>query len=149
MSRCCGSDKNSNERLVCAECGNPGRPVKKITLEHLLKEDKVSLIKDIQYFFCLTPDCYIVYFSADKDVFRKEDLKVRVGVKEKEDPVPICYCFNYTKKMILDDLIKNGRSVIREFITKGTKTASCECEITNPQGSCCLGNVAQVIKEKK
>ncbi|HHT9116074.1 MAG TPA: putative iron-sulfur cluster-binding metallochaperone, partial [Candidatus Wunengus californicus] len=76
----------------------------------------------------------------------KTDLKVRVGLKETEEPMPVCYCFGYTKKMIMNDFFKNDRSTIQEEITKKVKQGICRCEVTNPQGTCCLGNVAQVIK---
>ncbi len=31
-------------------------------------------------------------------------------------------------------------------MTTGTKTGQCACDIRNPQGSCCLGNVGAVVK---
>jgi hypothetical protein len=123
-----------------------GKPVKKKTLEHLLKEDRTSLIRNIQYYFCPSPCCNVVYFSRNTDNFYKADLKVRVGLKETEEPIPVCYCFGYTKKMIVEDFLKNGRSTIHEEITKKVKEGICRCEATNPQGACCLGNVAQVLK---
>ncbi len=144
---CCNS-KNSHKDFAtqCSACGKIGKPVKKKTLEHLLKEDRVSLIRDTQYYFCQTPHCNVVYFSRNSDTFYKTDLKVSVGLKETEEPIPVCYCFGYTKKMIVEDFFKNGRSTIQEEITKKVKQGICRCEVTNPQGTCCLGNVAQVLK---
>lgn len=149
MSRCCEPQENKNKRLVpCKECGQIGKVVKRVTFEHLVKDGKISFQGDVTYFFCATADCNVVYFSNDGDVFCKADLKVRVGIKEAEEPIPVCYCFNYTKKMILDDIIKNGRSTIQERIAKEAKMGNCQCEIKNPQGSCCLGEVARIIKYK-
>ena len=144
---CCNS-KNSHKGFVitCNECGKTGKPVKRKTLEHLLKEGRVSLVRDTQYYFCSTPHCNVVYFSRNSDTFYKTDLKVRVGLKETEEPIPVCYCFGYTKKMITDDFFKNDRSTIQGEITKKVKQGICRCEVTNPQGTCCLGNVAQVLK---
>lgn len=132
--------------IQCNECGKTGKPVKRKTLEHLLKEDRVSSIRNVQYFFCPSPSCNVVYFSEDEILFYKTELKVRVGVKETEEPIPVCYCFGYTRKMILEDFLKNGRSTIQEEITKKVKEGMCRCEITNPQGTCCLGIVATVVK---
>ena len=143
---CCNS-KIAKQGLLsqCNECGKTGKPVKRITLEHLLKEDRVSSIRNVQYFFCPSPSYNLVYFSEDGDTFYKTDLTVKVGLKETEEPIPVCYCFGYTRGMILGDFLKNGRSTIREEIEKNVKEGRCRCEITNPEGKCCLGNVAQVL----
>lgn len=78
----------------------------------------------------------------------KADLKVRVGSKETEEPILVCYCFGYTRKMIEDDFLRNGRSTIQKEITKKVKEGKCRCEVMNPQGTCCLGDVAQVLKHQ-
>ncbi len=148
MSACCETTKDrENQVSRCKECGNTGKPVKRITLTHLLREEKVPYIRDVSYFFCPTPDCDVVYFPDAGEAFYTADLKVRVGIKETEPPIPVCYCYGYTRDMIQDDLIQNGRSTIREIIARKTKTGSCQCEIRNPQGSCCLGEVAGIIKD--
>lgn len=148
MGKCCDS-KNSDKEpsSQCKECGGIGKPVKNITLAHLVKKDKLTFIKNIPYFFCSTPNCNVVYFSKDGEVFYKTDLKIRVGIKETEDPIPVCYCFDYTKKMILDDIAQNGYSTIEAKIKKKVKAGECRCEITNPKGVCCLGEVSKIVKE--
>ncbi|MCR4319040.1 MAG: hypothetical protein NUV74_01715 [Candidatus Brocadiaceae bacterium] len=144
---CCNS-KNSHKGFAaqCNTCGKTGKPVKRETLEHLLKEDRVSLVRDTKYYFCQTPHCDVVYFSRNSDTFYKADLKVRVGLKETEEPIAVCYCFGYTTKMIKEDFLKNGHSTIQKEITNNVKQGICRCEVTNPQGTCCLGNVVQVVK---
>lgn len=147
MSECCNFKKqNDNLQIQCKKCGETGKSVKKVTLEHLLKEEKISSMKDIPYFFCSTPNCSVVYFSKKGESFYKKNLKVRVGLKEKEELIPVCYCFDYSKKIILDDVCENGKSTIYERIRKEIKEGNCKCEITNPQGSCCLSNVANIIQ---
>jgi len=149
MSGCCNLKiENTKRFLRCKECGKLGKPVKITTLEHLLIQEKIASIEDARYFFCSTPDCNVVYFSENVN-FYKADLKVRVGLKEAEDPIPVCYCFNYTKKMILDDLIQNEHSTIKERIVKEAKMGNCQCGIKNPEGSCCLANIAKIIKDFK
>jgi len=147
METCCNSENiNVSKSTKCNECGNAGKPVKRKTLEHLLIEKRVSSIRDIQYFFCSSSHCDVVYFTIDTDIFHKADLKVRVGLKETDEPIPVCYCFGYTRNMIIDDLIKNGRSMIKEDITKKINEGICQCEVTNPEGVCCLGNVSLLVK---
>lgn len=149
MSGCCNLKiENTKRFLKCKECGKLGKPVKRITLEHLLIQEKIASIQNIQYFSCSTSNCNVVYFSKNVN-FYKADLKIRVGIKETEEPIPVCYCFNYTKKMILDDLIQNGLSTIKKRISDEIKMGNCQCEIKNPEGSCCLANIAKVIKDFK
>lgn len=148
MKECCDLKKNDEKiPAQCQKCGNIGRPVKRTTLEHLLKEEKLSFMRDAQYFFCSTLNCDVVYFSNKENAFYKTDLKIRVGIKETEEPIPVCYCFGYTKKMILDDIAQNGHSTTETKIKDAIKKGVCRCELTNPEGICCLGNVRKVIKE--
>lgn len=83
---------------ICRECGNKGKSVKEITLKSLVRSQKLEAIKNLDgFFFCETPTCKVVYFNNEQQVYlRKEDVKVRVGIKETEDPIPVCYCFGWT-----------------------------------------------------
>ncbi len=51
----------------------------------------------------------------------------------KEDDL-VCYCFNYTRKQIEEDYIKNGYSKILEKITHEMKVGGCNCAQKNPKG---------------
>ncbi len=46
----------------------------------------------------------------------------------------VCYCFEYTKKQIEDDFIKNGKSTIMQRIALAKKNGECNCAIKNPKG---------------
>jgi len=100
------------------------------------------------YYFCEAPDCDVVYFplNSDEPSFRRSDLLVRVGLKETEDPVPVCYCFGFTRKDIWDEITQAGRSTIAELIKVEVRAGNCACEVKNPSGKCCLGNVARVVR---
>jgi cation transport ATPase len=54
--------------------------------------------------------------------------------KERQIKDLICYCFQYTKHDIKQDLMKNGRSLIMERIMKEKKTGGCDCKNLNPKG---------------
>jgi hypothetical protein len=106
-------------------------------------------IVDGQYHFCSTPTCDVVYFNNEHDSqFRKHDLLVRVGLKETDDPIPVCYCFGYTRKMILDEVEQRGHSTVTERIKAEVKAENCACEIKNPSGRCCLGDVAGIVRRR-
>ncbi len=144
MAECC--EPKRNVKAFCPECGKQGKPVQKITLESFLKD--LVEIQGKAYWFCVTRDCDTVYFALDgTSRFHKKDLKVRVGIKETEDPIPLCYCFGWDRKKIWDEIEATGKSTAVESITKEVKAGNCFCERSNPQGTCCLGNVSQAVKE--
>jgi len=67
------------------------------------------------------------------------DLRVRVHAKHPDDDkAPVCYCFDYTPADI------EASTSIRETITREVQAGHCACEVRNPKGSCCLGDIARV-----
>lgn len=146
MSECCEIQQNP-KKVLCPVCKKPGKPVEDITTHSLILESELERLGSGEYLFCSTPDCPVVYFPQKVgSVFYKDDLKVRVTQKEIEDPIPICYCFHYTRQMVLDEMLQKGKTTIPDHIRAEVKAGNCSCEITNPQGSCCLGNVSRAVK---
>ncbi len=130
----------------CPECGARAKLVSGQTVKAMLA---VSLrhVRDVEYLFCRTPDCPVVYFSADGlQTFTTDDVRERVYQKEPNaDEVFVCYCFRHT----VGDARAATPALQREIlddINAGIKTGQCACDLHNPQGACCLGNVRQVIK---
>jgi len=48
--------------------------------------------------------------------------------------------------MIRGELAATGKSTVIDRIAAEMKADFCACEIRNPQGSCCLGNVKAAVK---
>lgn len=144
-SCCCGPAAKTAS--VCQVCGNPGSPVNGITIESLVRDERSSrLVSRNGFSFCRTVDCPVVYFdNLQEEYIEKKDVKVRVGIKETEDPVPVCYCFGWTQKKIDDEIILTGRSSAIDDITNKMKTIGCGCERNNPSGMCCLKDVKNYI----
>jgi len=46
----------------------------------------------------------------------------------------ICFCFEYTRQDIEEDLNKNGQSLIMEKIKAEKKFGNCQCATKNPKG---------------
>ena len=46
----------------------------------------------------------------------------------------ICYCFEYTRQDIEDDVRQNSRSLIMEDIQREKKFGNCRCAEKNPEG---------------
>ncbi len=136
------------ERLFCPACGQKGRAVKRITIASLLKPEHRFRIPEGETFgFCSTQSCSTVYYGNGKALFNKGNLSVRVGLKETEDSIPLCYCFGFTRSSIEEEIREKGKTDIPDRIKEELKKENCYCEITNPQGVCCLGNIAKAAEE--
>lgn len=137
----------AREVNACPECGKTGKPVEGQTVKSLLA---VSLreVKEVQYLFCRTQSCSVVYFSFDgEQVFTVEQVRERVYQKEPEaEGVFVCYCFRHTVGD-LRSASHEGRIAIVDNINTGISAGQCACDLRNPQGSCCLGNVNRLIKQ--
>ena len=151
MEACCAvpESRTAPSVHVCSACGRRARKVGRLTVEHLLRPGLVRRIGETQYYFCGTAACPVVYFPYDAGAasFQKPDLSVRVGLKETEDPVPICYCFGITRKEIWDEIDETGASTITNRIKAEVQDGNCACELKNPSGQCCLGNVTRAVKD--
>lgn len=157
MSCCNSSDSNCSSESkkihinICPNCQKPGAKVKQVTLKAMLS---VSLkeIREEEYFFCSQRECEIVYFSNSQDgdgktnTFNKQNLRVQVFQKEELGETPVCYCFKHTFNSIQGEIKGNESEGVYDEISDLLKKGKCACEIRNPQGSCCLGNVKKVVK---
>jgi bacterioferritin-associated ferredoxin len=90
-----------------------------------------------------------VYYGGDGTQFRKDQIRVRVGLKETEDPVQVCYCFGVTERMIREEIRRTGRSTASARIRSEVKAGKCRCEVENPSGRCCLGEVIRAEKRSE
>lgn len=150
MTDCCktpAEPTKPKDRLLCPQCGCEGQPVGWATVQALLKPDALSIVNRCQYAFCETPHCPVVYFAADGTQLTKEHVRVQVGLKETENPVLVCYCFHMTERLIHEEVQRTGRSSASARIRAEVKAGYCRCEVENPSGRCCLGNVIRVEQQ--
>ncbi|MFK5921999.1 MAG: mercuric transporter MerT family protein [Verrucomicrobiota bacterium] len=137
------------KKEFCPKCGEPGKSVKEITLQSLLKGDEKERITALPYFFCKTPSCPVVYFNpSGVSIFEKNSLKVRVGIKENKAPRPVCYCFDHSIEEIEAQVETTGESTVLDDIATRMKD-ECWCETKSPMGSCCMSTVSKHIKTAK
>ena len=136
---------------ACPRCGEAGKSVDIQTVKALLALPLTEL-RATRYRFCRTADCPTVYFAEeDGQTFEEPALRELVHQKHPEaDDVFVCYCFRHTPGSIRSEIESTGRSTVVVAITAGIQAGQCACEIRNPQGSCCLGNVrAAVAREEQ
>lgn len=145
MESCCTAKPAAAAATACPVCRRPGRTVERITLKALLRSEALVGLSDAPYRFCPTAACGVVYFAAES-VFRREDLSVPVFQKEPEGGRTVCYCFGIAEADLRREIAETGTSTAAERITALVKADRCACEVRNPQGTCCLGNVLAAVK---
>lgn len=146
MEDCCCPGEAGTVPEKCPECATIGKPVSTLTLKHMVKPEFLELADKPGFRFCKSPECEMVYFNPEGEHLGKADVRLRVGLKEKEDPLPLCYCFGFTEAMVREEIRETGHCTIPQRITTEIKAGRCACEIRNPQGSCCLSSVAAAVK---
>jgi hypothetical protein len=151
MSDCC-SVKHSPVAPPVATCpmnGARSKQVDRLTVKSLVRQLPLKM-PNTQYYFCETQDCDVVYFAFDSQapIFRRGDLLIRVGAKEESDPIPVCYCFGFTRKDIEDEIAETSRSTVADRISAEVTAARCACEVKNPSGKCCLGEVRRTTNDR-
>jgi hypothetical protein len=118
------------------------------TMESLLKPEALERLAEEPYYFDRTPECNVVYFSNEApSYFHKDALTVRVGLKETESPIPLCYCFGHTAESAREEIVTTGRSTVAQRIATEVQVGNCSCEVKNPSGKCCLGDVNRAIQQ--
>lgn len=134
-------------KALCPKCGEHAKGVLARTLAHLLTEEaKASLACLEGFHYCKTPSCEVVYFRSE-ELLTQKDLTITVGLKEGAVPATLCYCFGWTEEKIVEELRQTGETHALEDIKAKMKNPGCSCEILNPGGGCCLGDVTAAIKK--
>lgn len=141
---------NNSNLLDCPRCNEKGNSVQLTTVKSLLLSKFNNLISENKpYYFCYSTKCDVVYFNDEKEIITKFNLKERATQKFKDLDVKTCFCFNVTKGDIIDELKATGDCKIINLIKTKMKDPGCFCEISNPQGTCCLANNIDYINEQQ
>ncbi len=149
MADCCNTSPpigNQQKTGSCPHCATAGRHAGRQTVEALVKSEVLERLNGKAHVFCATPTCPVVYYSPDGAGILKQDVRTRVGIKETDDPVPVCYCFGVTKRMVHEEVERTGRSTASAWIRAEVKAGNCRCEVESPSGRCCLTDLIQTEK---
>jgi len=98
------------------------------------------------YRFCRDPACEVVYFNGTDQVFVADDLRVPVWQKEPAGARMLCYCFGENEADMRREIVEFGTSQAVERIRAHITAGRCACELRNPRGACCLGDVVSAVK---
>ena len=158
MSDCCaapGSTESCNIAVgqtdartdgSCSTCGTEGRPVERQTVLHHLKHEHLEHVGDEAFRFCAYQQCPVVYYGDRGTRFTVAEVRELVGAKMTGDARPICYCFGFTEGDARDEIVRTGTSNIPATVSGLIKAHMCACEVRNPSGACCLGEVTRTVK---
>ena len=159
---CCLTESATDEReesetiayeisnQLCTNCEGQSRPVSRKTVLLMLKPHLLDEVMTGTYGFCSARDCPVVYFEEHgSHRFTTDDLRVTVGVKVTEDPIPLCYCFGFDESHIRDEIAITSTTNIPERIAALIREGLCACNARNPLGVCCLGEVNKAVKRLK
>lgn len=137
----------SNAKPMCPACQSDSSTVGIKTLKHWLKASFIPEVPEENFYFCSAANCSVVYFSEKGTTYQTEDVRARIGAKEKNGQSPVCYCFDVTEEIIKSGLNGTGKNGFSKWIGIEIKKGNCACEIRNPSGRCCLAAIKQIEKE--
>lgn len=131
---------------VCPKCGKRGKSVGRQTVRALVSDSLRAVQEGTNNFFCRTEFFPTVYITCvGHQTFNVDQTQEYVCHKEPDnDRVLICYCFQHTLGNIKTATLENRLAIIEDIKT-GIKAGMCGCDLRNPQGSCCTGNIQALI----
>ncbi|MGB9737122.1 MAG: hypothetical protein C0184_17185 [Chloroflexus aggregans] len=134
---------------LCPSCQATG---KKVPIQTVRALAAISLrrVTAQEYRFCQTADCPVVYFSNDgSQTLTVDHVRERVFQKEAHQPdVFVCYCFQYQVGDLSGASQVDYEAIVAD-IKAGIAADQCACDLRNPQGVCCLGNVMRIIRAQE
>lgn len=135
-----GADK------YCKVCGRQGLRVLEVTIRTHVVAEYWKLL-DGGFRFSSTPECSIFYYNNHNNIyFLKDEVKTRFGLKEAEDPKPLCYCIGVLEEDIRREIIEKGCCDSLKDIVNFTKAGTGRwCLTTNPSGKCCREYLGDVV----
>jgi hypothetical protein len=130
----------------CPSSGSVGVAVDCQTVKALLTEIALRRLETGAYRFCADRDCDVVYFDGDGRCFRSADVRVPVWQKEPFGARMICYCFAESEASIRMELDAHRLCSVVERVRAHIDAGRCACEVRNPRGACCLGDLIAAVK---
>ena len=146
MSDSCSSVPESVDGVgTCPRSGSDSDPVDWLTVASLVR-GRVPARQE--FWLCRDPGCEVVYVGSTGIVLTAEDLRVVPGFKDGSNGL-VCYCFLHHEGEIEAEIADTGETAVFDSITAEITAGNCACEVRNPSGKCCLGEVKQTINQIK
>jgi hypothetical protein len=147
MSGCCDVRVFEPEAVsVCPASGAKRKRVELQTVKALLTEHALRRLSASEHRFCPDQDCDVVYFDAAGNRYTKSDVRVAVWQKERFGARMVCYCFGENEADMRAEVERSGQSDAVARVRGHIEAGRCACDIRNPRGVCCLGDVTAAVK---
>jgi hypothetical protein len=147
VSECCSAKEvDETPASRCARCMGLGTAVDLLTIRVLLTDQALGRLQPGRHRFCPEPICDVVYFDERGAVFTTADLRVAVWQKERPGLRTICYCFGENERGIQAEVDGSGQSDAVGRVRQHIAAGRCACEVRNPRGVCCLGDLVTAVK---
>lgn len=139
---CCGNSENSSfveeKSNLCPVCEKQGALVKNITVKHLVLNELTEQAEDNDYFLCMNDVCEITYYNTQSNIkFNTQQLKVPIWFKKDANPKYACYCSKVTEEQIINAVVKDGATNMKEILKITGAMINSQCQKKNPLGKCC------------
>ena len=150
MAECCRSEpRTAGEPMACRACQTASKLVDLLTVKALLRESALSRFDPAVYRFCPNASCDVVYFAEHAPTFSKWDVRVPVWQKEPVGCRTVCYCFGENEADIAEEIDRAGESLAVNRVRTHIAAGRCACEVRNPTGACCLGDVMAAVERMR
>lgn len=138
----CGNTKKSSCKIeknnLCSICEKQGIPVKSITVKHMVLDELTERVGDNDYFLCMSEECDITYYNTETNIkFDKQQVRVPIWFKKDANPKYACYCSKVTEEQVINAVIKDGATNMKEVLKITGAMHNSQCQKKNPLGKCC------------
>lgn len=138
---CGNSEKSSSgerKNNLCPICKKQGILVKNITVKHMVLDELKERVGDNDYFLCMSEECDITYYNSESTVkFNKQQVKEPIWFKKDANPKYACYCSKVTEEQIINAVVKDGSTNMKEVLKITGAMSNPQCQKNNPLGKCC------------
>lgn len=138
----CAVPESAAKPQVCPTCGSEGPTVDPQTVAAMTRG---HLAPKQNFWLCRQAECETVYHGGQGALFSIGDMHVVPGFKTPGAEGLVCYCFMHSRGEIEQELRANGETTVPQRITAEIKAGNCACEVRNPAGRCCLGEVNKAV----
>lgn len=147
VSECCCPEPAVATKAACPSCRQAAGRVDATTVKALLTAEALARINLAAFYFCSSEACDTVYFSDAGQVFRTVDVTVEVWHKQPAGDRTFCYCFGENESAMRAELESSGRIGAIERVRHHIAERRCACDIRNPRGACCLGDLSAAVRD--
>ena len=138
-SSCSGRPQDAGRR-TCPISNGPGRPVAWRTVAALALD---AVPERQELFLCMDPDCEAIYFGESGLVLRRGEVREVPAHKAGGEGL-VCFCFLHRRAEVEAEA-RAGTDRIFTAIREQVRAGNCACDVRNPTGCCCLGDVRSAM----